>query len=139
MYYGACRTIGTFSAYAASEFDPVYYAAAYPDVAAAVGTEPEALWNHYLAYGMAEGRCPYAGAQPGETVSGISGAVPGAAVSSVLNVPVEVKEATFSFVSVYELANLQSIRKRMTDAELNAAYQAALMIAAPYVDCTREE
>lgn len=172
-------TIGTFSVHAASEFDSVYYAAAYPDVAATVGTEPE-------------GRCPYAGAQPGEMVSGISGAdspsadvgaafdpnyyannypdmvaafgtetdallthylncgmaegrypyagaAPGAAVSSVLNIPVEVKVPTSPFVPVNELANLQSIRKRMTDAELNAAYQAALMIVAPYADCTREE
>lgn len=66
MVVGLCitvpvMTIRTFSVHAASDFDPVYYAASYPDVAAKVGTESETLWNHYLAYGMAEGRCPYAG------------------------------------------------------------------------------
>ena len=33
---------------AAEAFDPVYYATAYPDVAAAVGTDAAALLNHYL-------------------------------------------------------------------------------------------
>lgn len=40
----------------ASGFDPVYYAAKYPDVANAVGTSQKALINHYLTFGIAEGR-----------------------------------------------------------------------------------
>lgn len=40
----------------ASGFDPVYYAARYPDVAAAVGTSQQALINHYISFGIAEGR-----------------------------------------------------------------------------------
>ncbi len=40
----------------AAGFDPVYYAAKYPDVAAALGTSQKALINHYLEFGIAEGR-----------------------------------------------------------------------------------
>ncbi len=40
----------------ASGFDPVYYAERYPDVAAAVGTSQPALINHYLTFGIGEGR-----------------------------------------------------------------------------------
>ena len=38
------------------DFDPEFYAATYPDVAAVYGTTPEALYRHYLEYGQAEGR-----------------------------------------------------------------------------------
>jgi hypothetical protein len=41
-------------------FDPAYYAATYPDVAAVVGNSPKALYAHYLKYGKAEGRKPNA-------------------------------------------------------------------------------
>ncbi|MCD8130604.1 MAG: C39 family peptidase [Lachnospiraceae bacterium] len=37
-------------------FDSVYYAAAYPDVVAVLGSSYSALLNHYLTYGKAEGR-----------------------------------------------------------------------------------
>jgi len=43
-----------------SVFDAAYYAAAYPDVAVALGTSESALYNHYLQYGKAEGRKPTA-------------------------------------------------------------------------------
>lgn len=37
-------------------FDAEYYAQANPDVAAALGTDANALYQHYLTYGKAEGR-----------------------------------------------------------------------------------
>lgn len=40
-------------------FDAEYYAATYPDVAA-VGNDEAALYNHYVNYGVNEGRTPYA-------------------------------------------------------------------------------
>ena len=40
----------------ASDFDPVYYAERYPDVVAALGDSKQALLNHYLNFGIAEGR-----------------------------------------------------------------------------------
>ncbi|MCR4587265.1 MAG: hypothetical protein K5682_02550 [Lachnospiraceae bacterium] len=43
-------------------FDPEFYAATYPDVAAALGTDANALYQHYLNHGKAEGRLPYEGA-----------------------------------------------------------------------------
>lgn len=58
---------------APGQFDPTYYAQTYPDVAAALGTDATALYNHYLNFGQKEGRIPYAGAQPGENVDGIAG------------------------------------------------------------------
>ena len=45
-------------------FDAAYYAATYPDVAAVLGTEETALYNHYVSYGKAEGRFPNAAATP---------------------------------------------------------------------------
>ena len=41
-------------------FDAAYYGSCYPDVVSAVGTSESALYNHYLMYGKAEGRKPYA-------------------------------------------------------------------------------
>ncbi len=41
-------------------FDSEYYARTYPDVAAACGTDENTLYQHYLNYGKAEGRKPYA-------------------------------------------------------------------------------
>lgn len=67
----------------AGSFDPVYYAALYPDVVAAVGMSPEALYNHYVMFGQAEGRIPYAEAAGGEAVNGIADA----AVMDIAEVP----------------------------------------------------
>ena len=39
-----------------SLFDPEYYAKQYPDVVLALGNNKEALWNHYVSHGLAEGR-----------------------------------------------------------------------------------
>lgn len=65
----ACAVIAlsgasSLSARAAAQFDPAFYGAAYPDVVAVFGTDPQALLNHYLAYGMAEGRFPSAAVKP---------------------------------------------------------------------------
>lgn len=40
-------------------FDPEFYAATYPDVVAALGTNETILYNHYLLCGSKEGRLPY--------------------------------------------------------------------------------
>lgn len=40
----------------ADGFDAGYYAAKYPDVVAELGTDPDALYQHYLTYGKNEGR-----------------------------------------------------------------------------------
>lgn len=41
-------------------FDASFYAKTYPDVAKVYGNAKESLWNHYVTYGMKEGRqiCP---------------------------------------------------------------------------------
>ena len=40
----------------AGDFDPDFYAAQYPDVVAVYGTEPSALYSHYLTFGINEKR-----------------------------------------------------------------------------------
>lgn len=52
-------------------FDAEFYAATYPDVVAAFGTDPNVLYTHYLNYGAAEGRLPFANAQA-DTPTGTS-------------------------------------------------------------------
>ena len=133
-YAGAApgSVVGTGSATAAgsgstaANFDPNYYANTYPDVVAALGTDPGVLLNHYLSHGRNEGRYPYAGAAPGAAVDGMS------------DVTVNVAGAT-QFVPVNKLVNLKSLRKKMTDEELNAAYNVALEIVKPYACLNREE
>lgn len=46
------------------KLDPYYYYNTYPDVAAVVGNDAQGLLNHYFAYGYAEGRLPFYGADP---------------------------------------------------------------------------
>lgn len=96
-------------------FTPSYYAAAYPDVAGAVGADPDALLQHYLTYGMQEGRTPYQGATPGAPV--------------------------FQPVPLEQLANLDSLKKKCSDEEFAQAYLVALGITSPIAmaDLTREE
>ena len=43
---------------AATAFDPNYYYDKYPDVAVAIGFNPEELFRHYQTTGMQEGRFP---------------------------------------------------------------------------------
>ncbi|MBD5498406.1 MAG: CAP domain-containing protein [Lachnospiraceae bacterium] len=57
---GTGRTANTANGQYA--FDPVFYAQTYPDVAAALGTDAGALYNHYITYGRNEGRLPNANA-----------------------------------------------------------------------------
>ena len=128
----------------AAQFDPAFYGAAYPDVTAAFGTDAQALLNHYLTWGMAEGRVPAAGAQPGEAVDGIaeasgSGAAsPGAEQTAVAGDQAEA-EAVFQPVPMKEQANYSSLKKRMTDEEFALAYQAALNLVTPYIGLPLEE
>ncbi len=76
MAFGAVEGAGMVTSPAradqedAGSFDPVYYAALDPDVAAVVGTSPEALYSHYVMFGQKEGRIPYEGATGGESVDG---------------------------------------------------------------------
>lgn len=37
-------------------FDPEFYAQTYPDVVMVLGNDEETLWNHYITYGIREGR-----------------------------------------------------------------------------------
>ena len=126
----ALSTVLSLPVNAASKFDPNYYAVLYPDVVALLGADPQVLFNHYIAFGMQEGRLPYEGAAPGEAVDGI------------LEIQTEVtaeSENIQELVPIDQLANLSSLKKKTTDEEFIQAYNAALAIVAPYVHASREE
>ena len=63
-----CAGISSFPTYASSKFDPAYYAAANPDVAAVCGTDEASLLRHYMNFGMAEGRKPSEQGQAGDSL-----------------------------------------------------------------------
>lgn len=60
---------GTFTLKDGTVFDPSYYVAQYPDIAASYGKTPEALLAHYVAYGRPEGRKPNGSAAGNEDSS----------------------------------------------------------------------
>lgn len=51
-------------------FDAEFYAETYADVKAVFGNDEAALYNHYVQYGKAEGRQPYAGESDGVVQDG---------------------------------------------------------------------
>lgn len=95
---------------AAGKFDPAYYAAAYPDVAAAVGMDANALYTHYISFGRLEGRLPYAGAEVGELVDGVAGT--DTAVAATLP----------GVVPLQSLPHYADLKDTMTDAEFAEIY-----------------
>lgn len=118
----------------AAEFDPVFYATVYADVAAVLGTDAEALYNHYITCGQKEGRVPYAGAAAGETVDGIM------AAAGTEEIPVITDTGTINgIVPIDKLQNYASLKKKMTDDEFQMAYNAALEIVQPLVGLSKEE
>ena len=71
-------TCSSLTAFAAPEtmpdgtvFDAEYYAQTYPDVAAAIGTGRDALYNHYVTLGKAEGRSACA-SDAGQPAAGVT-------------------------------------------------------------------
>ena len=136
IFCTACMLAGltAFTANAAEVFDPEYYAAAYPDVVAELGTSPQALLDHYLTFGMKEGRTPREGAAPGAEVEGAvvtpAGTDTGAPAAS---------EGLSGLVPMKDLANLKSLRKKASDEEMTQAYNVAAEVVAPYIGSSREE
>lgn len=118
---------------AAEKFDPVFYAAVYADVAAVFGTDAEALYNHYITFGQKEGRMPYAGAAGGEAVDGIADTTAVAAETSAVT-----DDTVNGIVTIDKLQNYTSLKKKMTDAEFQTAYNEALKIVQPLVGLSRE-
>ena len=95
-------------------FDSDFYAELYPDVKAAYGTDADLLLQHYLVYGMKEGRIPSEQASASNVI-------------------------TPTLVSIDELDNKASLKKKCTDAEFQAAYDAAAAIVSPLVGKTTTE
>ncbi len=117
----------------AADFDPAFYAALYPDVVAVLGTDANALYTHYVTYGMKEGRYPYNGAKPGEAVDGIAN------TKVTSTVPAAATPAATGFTSIKKLANYKSLKKKMSNDEFQAAYNAALGIVTPLAGKSRQE
>ncbi len=91
-------------------FDSDYYADTYPDLKQAFGKDFDALLNHYLTYGIQEGRSASADAAGNAALTPID-----------------------------SLANKNSLKKKCTDAEFQAAYDAAVQIVTPLIDLSKEE
>ena len=114
----------------AEEFDPAYYVATYPDVATVIGTDANALYKHYMDYGMKEGRTPYKGARPGEAVEGIADTKASMVTAA---------QTANGLVALNKLNNYKSLKKNMSDAEFQAAYDVAYAVVAPIKDKSRSE
>ncbi len=85
-------------------FDPEYYAAQNPDVVAALGTDANTLYQHYLNNGKAEGRLPYEGATPSSSsTASVSG--PGARLvdANTVSLSASLKKAVSSPNGVYNV------------------------------------
>lgn len=111
------------AAYAASAFNAAYYAAAYPDVAAACGGDEAALLRHYLEHGQAEQRKPSLLGRAGDE----------------LKLTEAQKILLWTPVPLNELANYKSLKKKMSDEEFAAAYQEALKLVTPLAAKSRSE
>lgn len=119
---------------AAEKFDPVFYAAMYADVAAVFGTDATALYNHYITFGQNEGRMPYAGAEGGEAVDGIADST-----AMPTDSPTVADDTMNGIVEINKLQNYTSLKKKMTDAEFQMAYNEALKIVQPLIGISKEE
>lgn len=98
---------------AAQKFDPVFYASLYSDVGVAVGLDENALYDHYVTYGRAEGRIPCAGAAAGAEVDGITD-TPDITGLPAISVP--------GIVPLKDLPHYADIKDAMTDEELTVIY-----------------
>ena len=114
---------------AAEKFDPAFYAATYADVVQALGTDSKVMYDHYLNYGQKEGRMAYPGAKGGEEVDGIA--------DTVAAVPAQADES--GLVPLDQLPHLKSLKKKCTDEEFSAAYDAALGVVTPLVNLSKED
>ncbi len=104
-------------------FDSDFYAATYPDVVAVYGTDPMVLLNHYLSAGLLEGRYPSSQTKQIMTQQNAMAAAPAAS----------------GLVPVNKLANKKSLQRKMTNAELQAAYNKAATIVTPLLGQSRED
>lgn len=98
---------------AAEKFDPVFYASLYSDVGVAVGLDANALYDHYVTRGRAEGRIPCAGAAAGAEVDGIT-ETPDITGLPAISVP--------GIVALKDLPHYTDIKDTLTDEELTVIY-----------------
>ncbi len=123
-------------------FDPVFYAKKYPDVAAVLGTNATVLYNHYLFFGITEGRLPYEGAPKPELKLSFTTVGAIAQVKTSEEVIAAVRQAAqFRVTQLTILAtwNSQLSAEGITalvnaqSAYLNSAYRARVSTSAPKV------
>ena len=121
MYCAAalCAGISSFPAYASSKFDPAYYAAA------------DRMWQRQYCGTDEASLCftPLHEFRNGGRPQ-IRRSRDWRGDSLELTDDEQIK-AVWTPVPIAELANYKSIKKRMTDAEFEAAYQEALKIVTP--------
>ena len=74
----------------AGDFDAAFYAATYPDVVAVYGTDPAALYSHYLTYGIKENRFKNAQEAASGVIDNSSIGLPGGAAFQNTYVDVDI-------------------------------------------------
>ena len=111
---------------------------AIPDVPPDVSYAP-AVYRLYRA-GVLTGGDAKGTFAPFSTITrGAAAAIVGRMVEPALRRQITLKQAPFTPVPMNQLANLTSLRKKTTDAELAQAYEIAVGIVTPYAKLSREE
>ena len=127
-------------------FDATYYAAAYPDVAAVIGTDALVLAQHYTTSGKAEGRKPNAGTvnttipvqQPVQTTP----QQPAQPAQTVRETPTPAQSNSITYVlntntHKFHLPGCSSVREIKPGNRVDSCDSRDDIIAAGYVACKR--
>lgn len=129
---GVAALTETMYVEAAEQFDPSFYAATYADVVQVLGTDAQAMYDHYLIYGQKEGRKAYPGAEGGEAVEGMADVKAEAVTETV-------QTASDGLVPLEQLSHLKSLKRKCTDEEFRVAYDVAAGIVTPLLGMNRED
>ncbi len=127
LFASAILALSSMRAYAApttmpdgQTFDAEYYAAANPDVAAAVGTEESALYEHYLQFGKAEGRLAYEGdTGVSESTAEESGSSSAITVSEQFLLNAAATHNYYKYLSAEQAAEADAVAKGIAESILS--------------------
>lgn len=111
---------------------------AIPDVPASMG-DAEAIYTLYRA-GILTGSDAKGTFGPYSSITrGAAAALAGRAVDPSLRKQITLEAAPFTPVPMKQLANLKSLQRKASDAELTQAYNAAVELVTPLVNLPRED
>lgn len=106
-------------------FDAEYYAKTYPDVVSAIGTDENALYQHYVMAGKAEGRHPVAPVQTTESKPSASSSNLDNTLASIQN-----KLSTGTVATIMDEINLGHVNKFNADEDIDSYVEPILELMA---------